>query len=76
MNEQAIIQDLKRYARVKTREAKLKRSNMITRRVKARVRRIVETKAQDIASQLEQSDDEPVTTSWHERWKQKKFSWF
>jgi len=75
MNEQAIIQDLKHYARVKTREAKLKRKHKIDKLVKARVRRIVEARAQDIASQLE-SDDKPVTTSWHERWKQKKFSWF
>ena len=71
-SESDILAGIRRYACVTGRRAKKKRHNMIARRVNARVARIVEAKAQAIVDG--QTPDAKPILSWHETWRQRKWS--
>jgi len=67
-----MITGIKRYARVTGKRAKKKRHDIITKRVNARVERIVEAKAQAVAAR--QTTDAKPTIGFFETWRQKKWS--
>jgi len=71
-SESDIIAGIRRYAHATGKCAKRKRHNMITRRVNARVARIVEARAQAIANG--QIPDAKPQVGFLETWRQRRWS--